>query len=170
MNLRKLKLEDAEPMLEWMHDEDVVMNLHKDFGSMTLCDCNSFIESSQDDRLDYHMAIVNDDDEYQGTVSLKNINRDNGSAEFGIVVRKCAMGKGYSTEAMKEILRRGFDELYLNYIYWCVSPKNGRALHFYEKNNYSTIDVNQLDDVEICRGVYTTEEIREYVWYKVVKL
>ena len=64
MYLRKLKLEDAEPMLEWMHDEDVVMNLHKDFGRMTLRDCKSFIESSQDDRLDYHMAIVNDENEY----------------------------------------------------------------------------------------------------------
>lgn len=36
-----------------------------------------------------------------GTVSLKKIQ--NGVAEFGIVVRKQAMGKGYSKYGMDEI-------------------------------------------------------------------
>ena len=152
MSLRELQYKDASLMLEWMHDDSVVHDLKKDFGKLTLEDCNRFISQSINNDRDYNLAIVNDKDEYQGTVSLKNISKDDGSAEFGIVVRKCAMGKGSSKEAMREILRRGFENLHLDYIYWCVSPKNVRAVRFYDKNNYSRIDVNELDTAKICGG------------------
>lgn len=169
MNLRELKFKDAGQMLEWMQDKDVVENLHKNFAVMTLDDCKTFIESSKNSESDYHLAIVNDYDEYQGTVSLKNINKDNKSAEFGIVVRKCSMGKGYSKEAMLEILRIGFEKIQLNDIYWCVSPMNGRALHFYDKNNFNRIDVAEIDNENIYKGGYTNEEIQKYIWYEIRK-
>ena len=60
------------------------------------------------------MAIVNDKDEYMGTVSLKRITDSN--AEFAIVVRKCAMGKGYSKYGMKKIMKYGFDKIGLEFI------------------------------------------------------
>ena len=47
-------------------------------------------------------VLVSDDDEYMGTVSLKNIK--SGTAELGIVTRKTSMGKGYSKYALDEIL------------------------------------------------------------------
>ena len=36
MKLRKLELKDAPLMLEWMHDETVVEDLHTDFASKTI--------------------------------------------------------------------------------------------------------------------------------------
>ena len=36
MKLRKLEAKDAPFMLEWMHDEDVVRYMRRDFMSMTL--------------------------------------------------------------------------------------------------------------------------------------
>ena len=72
-----------------------------------------------------------------GTVSLKHIH--DGKAEFAIAIRKCAMGKGISGDAMKEILNYGLDTLGLDQIYWCVSPDNRRAVRFYEKNGYRQI-------------------------------
>lgn len=168
MNLRELKSKDAGLMLEWMQDKDVVGNLHKNFAVMTLDDCKTFIESSKNCESNFHLAIVNDYDEYQGTVSLKNINRDNQSAEFGIVVRKSAMGKGYSKEAMVEILHIGFEKLQLNNIYWCVSPMNGRALRFYDKNNFKKIDAAEINN-ENKKGGYTNEEIQKYIWYEIRK-
>ena len=39
------------------------------------------------------MAITDDNDEYMGTVSLKNINYTDSFAEFAITVRRTAMGK-----------------------------------------------------------------------------
>ena len=158
MRLRKLDLKDALLMLEWMHDDSVVHNLRTDFSKKTLADCENFILAAQDAQMSLHLAIVDENDEYMGTVSLKNI--ESGSAEFGITVRKCAMGKGFSYYAMTEILKYGKQELGLNKVYWCVDPDNHRAVRFYDKHSF--IRTSAPDEAES----YTDEEKNKYIWYK----
>ena len=77
MQLRKLELRDAPLMLEWMHDESVVGHLGTNFAVKTIDDCRRFIENSHADEENLHLAIVNDADEYMGTVSLKHLDRTN---------------------------------------------------------------------------------------------
>ena len=136
MNLRKLKQQDAPFMLEWMHDEDVTRYMNRDFANMSLKDCQDFISQSQTDSPSIHRAITDDNDVYMGTVSLKNVNLEKNDAEFAIIVRKEAMGKGFAEYGMKEIIRRGFSEFGLDTIYWNVLKDNARAIRFYEKNGY----------------------------------
>ena len=137
MRLRKLELKDAPLMLEWMHDESVVKDMQADFSSKTLEDCDLFILSSKDMLKNLHLAIVDENDEYMGTVSLKNIEED--KAEFAITVRKYAMGKGYSRFGMREIIRMGLEDMNLSRIYWYVDKNNQRAIKFYDKNGYQRI-------------------------------
>ena len=139
MKLRKLELKDAPLMLEWMHDESVVAKLAANFAAKTIDDCRNFIAASQNDGKDLHLAIVDEDDTYMGTVSLKHIDRTAGTAEFAITVRAAAMGKGFSHFGMDSILKMGIEELGLSAIYWCVSPKNQRAVRFYDKHGYTRI-------------------------------
>ena len=159
MKLRKLEIKDAPLMLEWMHDDSVVHDLRTDFLAKTLENCESFILTAQDTKLDLHLAIVDDNDEYMGTVSLKHIVDD--SAEFGITVRKCAMGKGYSDFGMTEIIRLGKQERGIKKIYWCVDPINLRAVRFYDKHGYKRVDAPS----GACG--YTEDEISKYIWYEV---
>lgn len=162
MRLRKLKRKDAPGMLEWMHDPTVVEDLKTNFLEKTMKDCEEFIEAAQSTVDNIHLAIVDENDIYMGTVSLKHIL--NGSAEFGITVRTEAMGCGYSQYAMKEMLCIGFEQLKLNRIYWCVSPDNRRAVRFYEKNHYKRMEMPPSD----IRGErYSAEEIKLYLWYQV---
>lgn len=163
MRLRKLKIKDAPYMLEWMHDISVVQNMQTDFASKTEDDCRRFITDSWKNNHNYHLAIVDDDDTYQGTVSLKNIQ--DGSAEFAITVRSSAMGKGFSSNAMKEIVRIGFNEKGLSNIYWFVSPENKRALRFYDKNGYNRVFLNQLENA----GIYNSKQVQAYIWYLITK-
>ena len=144
-------------MLEWMHAPDVVRYMHTDFASKTLEDCELFIHSAKNSKENLHYAIVNDEDEYMGTVSLKHI-RDH-KAEFGITVRECAMGKGFAQYGMRKILEKGFSELGLDEIYWCVAPENSRALRFYDKNGFQRCEM-PVDDF-----YYTSEEIAKMKWY-----
>lgn len=123
-------------MLEWMHDEDVTRYMNKDFANKQLTDCQDFIRQSQIDLPNMHRAITDDNDVYMGTVSLKNINSERNDAEFAIIVRKEAMGKGFAEYGMKEIIRLGFLEFGLDTIYWNVLKNNARAIRFYEKNGY----------------------------------
>lgn len=160
MRLRPLEKRDAPLMLEWMHDNSVVHDMGINFSKKTIEDCLKFIEVSNEGKENMHMAIVNDADEYMGTVSLKHIEKEKGHAEFAITVRKSAMGKGYSKWGMQEILRYGFDILRLDRIYWYVSPQNKRAIHFYDKNGYTR--VKDISD-DIKKSFNAMEH--EYIWY-----
>ena len=161
MKLRKLQEKDATFMLEWMHDESVVEFMGANFAEKTLRDCKKFIEWAQNNDEDLHLAIVDDADEYMGTVSLKHINKEEKIAEFAITVRKKTMGKGYSAYGMKEILNMGIKELGLSKIYWCVSANNKRAVRFYDKNSYNrTVDVP-----DIIKKAYTEEQLSGFIWY-----
>lgn len=161
MRLRKLEIKDAPLMLEWMHDNRVVEYLRADFLSKTIQDAESFIKNSHDDSTNIHLAIVSDEDEYMGTVSLKNI--ENQSAEFGITVRYEAMGHGYSWFGMEEIIKKAFDELGLESVYWCVSRENKRAVRFYDKHNFHEI----IDVPEIVIDRY--KGVDNLKWYSVLK-
>ena len=161
MQLRKLKMEDAPLMLEWMHDKSVISHLGTDFSKKSLEDCLGFIAASQQDENNLHLAIADGEDTYMGTVSLKHIDRQAKNAEFAITVRACAMGKGFSGFGMDHILRMGIEKLGLTDIYWCVSPKNERAVRFYNKHNYLRVDTvpeqilcNYPEDMELIWYVY----------------
>lgn len=161
MRLRNLELKDALFMLEWMHDESVVCKLKGNFIGKTLEDVVSFIIASANKEESIHLAIASDEDEYMGTVSLKNM--EGGSAEFGISVRKSAMGRGYSWYGMEEIIRLAFEEYGLERIYWCVSRENERAVHFYDKHNFhEALDVPD----SILKRYNGMENLK---WYSVLK-
>lgn len=163
MNLRKLEMKDAPYMLEWMHDATVVANMQTNFTQKTINDCENFIRKSQCSLDNLHFAIVDEKDEYMGTVSLKHITDD--EAEFAITLRKLAMGKGFSKYAMDEVIRIALYDLHLKRVYWCVSPKNERAIKFYDKNGYRRVTANSFFSLE----TYTLEQVRQFLWYVVEK-
>lgn len=146
-------------MLEWMHDESVVYHLGTNFMEKTIEDCQRFIDWANSTDTDLHLAICDDRDEYMGTVSLKHIH--DGTAEFAITIRACAMGKGYSHFGMDAILNHGIRELGLDAIYWCVSQKNARAVRFYDKHNYTR--TQQVP--KTISSCYTPSQLADFIWY-----
>ena len=147
-------------MLAWMHDESVVSDLRGNFAAKTIDDCRAFIANSITEE-NIHLAIASDTDEYMGTVSLKNI--ENGSAEFAITVRAEAMGRGYSWFGMEEIIKKAFNELGLESVYWCVSRDNTRAVRFYDKHNFhEALDIPQ-------KVLERYRDVDNLKWYSVLK-
>lgn len=135
MVLRELKEKDAEYMLEWMHDENVSSYLGKDFQHMTIEQCRNFIQQSQRDKDNRHFAIVDEADEYMGTISLKCINEKEKRAEYAISCRTKAMGKGFAPKATEELFeiakKMGLSLIYLN-----VYDYNVRAQKLYLKTGF----------------------------------
>lgn len=138
IRLRRLLPQDADRMLEWMHDPDSVEHMHAPFASMTLADCRRFIASAAQDTPSVHRAAVDGQDQYLGTVSLKNLDPAAHRAEFAIAMHPDARGTGASGQAMQAILELGFGALGLHTIYWCVDAANARARRFYAKQGYTT--------------------------------
>lgn len=163
MMLRKLRLDDAPLMLEWMHDRDAVAHLQGNFGEKTLEDCKTFIAVSEQNPEQLHLAVADENDTYMGTVSLKHIDRRRGDAEFAIAIRRCAMGKGFSQFAMQQILALGLQEMGLKTIFWCVSPENYRAVRFYDKGGYRR---TEAADVSADR-YYEPDQLKKLLWYRV---
>ena len=157
MNLRKLQIEDAPYMLEWMHDDTVVHDLRADFANKTEEDCIRFIAKAQNETENIHLAVADETDEYMGTVSLKHIRQN--TAEFAVALRSCAMGKGCAFFAMREIMEYGYRTRGIDTVYWCVDPRNHRAIHFYEKHGFQRWDAPD----RACG--YKDEEKQHYYWY-----
>lgn len=167
MKLRYLEQKDVPLMIEWMHDPDVVKYMQTDFSKKTKEDCISFVKNAQNTKQNLHLAIVDDNDVYMGTVSLKNIA--NGAAEFAIAIRKVAMGKGYSKYGMSEIIRIGFEELGLTRIYWYVNAKNVRACRFYNKNGFSQLQ-SSIKKRTLTEGQEISKQEKDnFIWYQIEK-
>lgn len=130
--LRRLEYRDAPFMLEWMHDEETAKAFRYPFKNSDIDSAIAFIDKSITD-INMHFAVVNKQDEYIGTVSLKNISNINNSAEYAIVLRMEYRGTGVAQNATSEIIKYAFEKLGLHKIYLNVLDKNERAKHFYQK-------------------------------------
>lgn len=136
ISLRKLQQKDAPLMLEWMHDPSIACFFRFDAMSMTEKKCIEYIRTANSDENSKHFAIADENDEYLGTISLKNIDKEKKEAEYAISTRKKAHGTGSAMAATKEVLRIAFGELGLERVYLNVLSENGRANAFYLKAGF----------------------------------
>lgn len=137
VNFRALKLEDIDYMFEIISDPEVSNNFVFTRFPISITKLQSFITSSWSNKDDVHFAIVDEKNEYVGTISLKNINYIDSNAEYAIVIRKKYWGKKFAFEATKFILEYGFNKLNLTKIYLNVLESNKRANTFYSKFGFN---------------------------------
>ncbi len=161
MRLRKLQEKDAAWMLEWMHDPDINRFFAADFKSNDIESVKKFI-NRRDCGQNVHYACVNDEDEYLGTVSLKNINYLAKNAEYAISFGKRAHGTGAAHFATREILKIGFNELELERVYLNVLSENVRANKFYEKFGF-------IYEGEFKRHINIRGDLKDLKWYRMLK-
>ena len=130
--IRRLLEKDAENMLQCLLDGETMrfMRLRNDRQSIE--NCKAFILKSFTAQ-NQHFAIVNEDDEWVGTISLKNIDYEVGAAEYAIITARQVHGKGIAFLATQELLKYALFTLNLNRIYLNVVKENIRANNFYLK-------------------------------------
>ena len=141
MYLRGLEEKDAPLMLEWMHDIDIKKSFRKNFQDVTLADVCDFCENAKipielTDGQSIHYAIIDDSNEYLGTISLKEIDLKSMSAEYAISLRKGARGKGIAFVATGLILEKAFYEWRLRRVYLNVYGDNISAVKLYERSGF----------------------------------
>lgn len=161
IKLRKLLEKDVEYMLEWMHSKESKSIFQNNFFSMTKEDALYFINNSYNDQ-SQNFAVVDKNDEYLGTISLKNIDLKNNNAEYAISMRKKARGTGYSYEATQLLLEYAFTELKLHKVYLCVLETNERAKRFYEKIGFQY-------EGNAKEHLYHEGEYKNLLWYSMLE-
>lgn len=163
MRLRKLDYDDASLMFEWMHDENVTKYLHAQYGNLTLTEVENFIVNTSKSDDEIHYAVVNDEDKYVGTVSLRHIDKFEEIAELSIVVKFDFFGKGYGWFAVCQMLKYAFNVLKLRGVYWKVNAENSRAIRFFDKHGFNRPD----EDIPLHIKERDRDE-KDLVWYVVL--
>ena len=164
MRLRELELKDAAAMYEWTQTSDIISGLHQDYSKYSLDDAKEFIKDAKWKMDERHFAIVSDENEYMGTVSLRHIDQKLGIAEFAIVVRKKAMSKGYAWFGMLEALGLAFNKPSLERVYWRVKKNNTRAIHFFRNHGFNMLDEDIPSEI-----LERHSNERDLVWFAVLK-
>ncbi len=160
-NIRPLKDKDADRMLEWMRDPDITQFLQIGGPDTTKEQVLGFIKSANEDQKNLHRAIVNPDDEYQGTVSLKHIDHEKKEAEYAISMHPSALGTGAAKEGTHLIIDYAFKVLKLRRIYLYVQEENQRALRFYKKVGFQHYKKSSL----AIKG-----EKKSIIWFEITEI
>lgn len=101
------------------------------------------------------------DDRDVGSVYLRDIDREQGFAEYGIFIgEEDALGKGYGTQAADLILAYAFEKLKLKSVFLRVFADNMRARKSYEKAGFRQIEGKR-------ENVVIDGEEKEVVFYEV---
>lgn len=164
MRLRPLEAKDTEGMSEWMQDLDIQKSFLFSTQDKTYDDVLGFINAAETQPIDgksIHYAIADDNDEYLGTISLKNVNLQCRSAEYAISLRKCAQGKGIATWATKKILQMAFEEFHFQRVYLNVLSDNERAIRLYEKCGFTY-------EGTFRRHLFLKGEFKRLKWYSIL--
>lgn len=164
--LRELKEEDAPLMLEWMHDVDIQKGFRKNMMDMTIETAKSFCQNAKFSHNllsgeSLHFAIVDEKDEYLGTISLKNVDLFNKTAEYAIVVRKKTQGKKVAKTATMLLLKKAFYDYKLHKVYLSVLHYNIAAIHLYKSCGF--VYEGRAREHILINGKYETLE-----WYSIL--
>ncbi|HUT80313.1 MAG TPA: GNAT family protein [Candidatus Bathyarchaeia archaeon] len=141
VRLRSLELTDLDPMMEHWNDLDF-----RQFCGRATPDSREdreeFIRNSwklrQEGKIYIFAIEEKNTKKFLGQTNLNVINKIARSADLGIFIfNKEEWNKGFGSDAMKILLKFGFDNLNLHRIELSVYPYNERAIHVYKKIGFT---------------------------------
>lgn len=160
VHLRPLEEKDAPLMLEWMTDPSITEFFRFDASDIKIENCLTFIEASKCSDTSFHFAIADSQDTYLGTISLKDIDYTERTAEYAVSTRKCAHGTGAALQATKQLLHFAFDKLKLENVFLNVLTENVRANSFYQKAGFQYVFTQE-------HALEKNGEWKSLNWYKI---
>ena len=137
VGLAALRDDDLPLLFTWINDRNLVVR-SAPFKPVDEAAHRRWFEEIRD-RPDVEIFGIrlNEDDRLIGYCQLLAIDRDHGTAELRIRIGEpTARGAGLGTEAVRLLLRRGFDARDLHRIELHVFATNGQAIRSYEKAGF----------------------------------
>jgi RimJ/RimL family protein N-acetyltransferase len=135
VTLTPLQSEDSLRLLEWINDRTLVV-LSAPFRPISRAEHDRWFEQIRL-RKDVRIFGIREGDRLVGSCQLHSIHVLHRSAELQIRIGvDDARGRGVGREALRQLLRYGFDELELHRIYLHVFTTNDRAIRLYERAGF----------------------------------
>ncbi len=157
VRLRAYEKSDLDAVMKWVNDEEVTDLLGGEMLAYPLSSIAEakFIEAAgnSSDRQKNFAIETLAERRYIGAISFNVIDWRNRCAGLGIVIGdKSIWGKGYGTDAMRVLMRLGFDKMNLHRLWLHVHDSNQRAIASYEKCGFNREGVLRGD--RFYRGKY----------------
>jgi len=136
LELRDFLERDVDSVHRWASDPEVVRFMG--WGPNTREQTREFLqrkfaERTGEPRMAWDLAVLRrDTGRVIGSVGLR-IGPDGEQAALGYCYDQDAWGHGYATEAAREMLRFGFDDLGLHRIHASVDTRNGASIRVLDK-------------------------------------
>jgi [ribosomal protein S5]-alanine N-acetyltransferase len=134
--LRKLTLDDAQDMFEYAQDSEIArLGLWQPFYTLqdSIDDLNSVLEGYAQGKMMTWAMEHKEDRKMIGRLVLGHYEPDDARADLGYAMNRRYWGKGYATEAIRRVVKFGFEELSLNRIGAVVLPENIASIRVLEK-------------------------------------
>lgn len=147
IRFRHAERSDIPRFVEWLNDPEVRKGILI-YLPMSLMEEEAWFENMNKRPVDERVLCIDmrqpgqdgqaDTWKHIGSCGFNDINWRNRSAEFGILIGdKSVWNQGYGTEAVRLLVKLGFETLNLNRIYLHVFGNNPRAVRAYEKAGFT---------------------------------
>lgn len=147
LTLEPLRDEDSDALFAWINDRELV-ELSARFRPVARAEHDAWFAQVRA-REDVAIYAIREDGALVGTCQLLI---DGAQAELRVRIGvRAAQGRGIGTWAVRELVRRGFDELGLRRIWLQVFAVNTRAIRTYEKVGFSAVERGSVWVMEIVR-------------------
>ncbi len=134
LTLRKLRLSDARDLFSYASDPEVARHVlwetHKNLSQSRRFLWGAIRQYHKGLPASYGI-VLNKDGKMIGTIGFMWVNTDHKSAEIGYSLSREYWNQGIMTEALKELIRFGFEDLLLNRIeaqHELDNPASGRVM------------------------------------------
>ena len=134
--LRKMAKKDAETLFKIWSDDEVTkyMNMNSFANIEQATYMINFLNNLFKNKEGIRWAIIRkEDNTLIGTCGFNTWIKRSSRGEIGYELGQEYWGKGYTTEALKEVIRFGFEETLLNRIEAYVVPEASRSVNVLEK-------------------------------------
>ena len=137
MQLRPIRLDDVDHIMEWINEPDVTRNFADMSKKITREQELSFLEQMIESETDRLYAIEDDDGRYLGNAGIHKIYWPAKNGRVGLVIgRRDAHGKGYGQRALRLLCEKGFAELELHKLWLIHFVDNARMHHIATKHGF----------------------------------
>jgi diamine N-acetyltransferase len=146
IRFRAVERDDLPIFVKWINDPEVNQGIGI-YLPYAMADENDWFEAmhkrpASEHNLAIEVKEVNPQDVETwmmiGSCGFMNYDQRNASAEFGIMIgEKSFWNQGYGTEAVRLLVKFGFQSINLNRIYLRVLENNPRAIRCYEKAGFT---------------------------------
>ncbi len=135
--LRSICFDDAGAIFQYRSDSNA--NQYQNWIPQTINDVHDFLKNRVSPTIDtidtwYQFVIIKkEQDEFIGDIGVHFLDSEKKQVELGCTFDKKFQGKGYATEAMKEMIHFLFNILQKRRIIVSTDPRNTKAIRLIER-------------------------------------